>query len=230
MGSKACCSPEAAPGVGGPNGPAPVGSESYSRYLLPGILLLSGWWLLYRNLAPFSTWMTYDVFSLTRGSHFASAVEFFIFDAPKVLLLLTLVVFGVGIARSYFTPDRARRILAGKRGTAGNVFAALLGIVTPFCSCSAVPMFIGFVTAAVPLGVTFSFLVSAPIVNEVALVLLFGLFGWKVAALYAGMGVLVAIVSGWTIGRLRLERHVESWVYQAVGSGGEAAAEESMSI
>src|SRR5512140_2442417 len=214
MGSKACCSPEAAPGVGGPNGPAPVGSKNYGRYLLPGILLLSGWWLLYRNLAPFSTWMTYDVFSLTRGSHFASAVEFFIFDAPKVLLLLTLVVFGVGVARSYFTPDRARRILAGKREAAGDVFAALLGIVTPFCSCSAVPMFIGFVTAGVPLGVTFSFLISAPMVNEIALVLLFGLFGWRVAALYMSTGVLIAIASGWTIGRLHMERHVEEWVFE----------------
>jgi hypothetical protein len=157
-------------------------------------------------------------------------VEFFIFDTPKVLLLLTLVVFGVGVARSYFTPDRARRILAGKREATGNVFAALLGIVTPFCSCSAVPMFIGFVTAGVPLGVTFSFLISAPMVNEIALVLLFGLFGWKIAALYLGTGLAVAMIAGWTIGRLGMEKHVESWVYQAVGSGGEAAGEESMSI
>jgi len=230
MGSKACCSPGAAQGVGGPDDPAAVGSKNYGRYLLPGILLLSGWWLLYRSLAPFSRWLTYDVFSLARGSGFASAVEFFIFDTPKVLLLLTLVVFGVGVARSYFTPDRARRILAGKREAAGNVFAALLGTVTPFCSCSAVPMFIGFVTAGVPLGVTFSFLISAPMVNEIALVLLFGLFGWKIAALYLGTGLGIAMIAGWTIGRLGMEKHVEPWVYQAVGVGEERDEEDSMSI
>jgi uncharacterized membrane protein YraQ (UPF0718 family) len=157
-------------------------------------------------------------------------VEFFVFDTPKVLLLLTLVVFGVGVVRSYFTPDRARRTLAGKREAVGNVFAALLGIVTPFCSCSAVPMFIGFVTAGVPLGVTFSFLISAPMVNEVALVLLFGLFGWKIAALYLGTGLVVAMIAGWTIGRLGMEKHVESWVYQAVGTGGAGGEEKSMSI
>ena len=230
MESKACCSSATTQGVGGEDGPAAIGSESYRSYLLPGILMLSGWWLLYRSLAPFSRWLTYDVFSLIRGSNLASSVEFFVFDTPKVLLLLTLVVFGVGVARSYFTPDRARRILAGKREAAGNVFAALLGVVTPFCSCSAVPMFIGFVTAGVPLGVTFSFLISAPMVNEIALVLLFGLFGWKIAALYLGTGLGIAMIAGWTIGRLGMEKHVESWVYRAGGIGAERAEEESVSI
>ena len=230
MESRACCSPEAVRGGGSPGGPPDVESKSYGGYLLSGILLLSGWWLLYRSLASFSRWLTYDVFSLARGSHLASAVEFFVFDAPKVLLLLALVVFGVGVARSYFTPERARRILAGKREAAGGVFAALLGIVTPFCSCSAVPMFIGFVTAGVPLGVTFSFLISAPMVNEIALVLLFGLFGWKIAALYLGTGLGIAMIAGWTIGRLDMEKHVEPWVYQVVGTGGEGGEEEPMSI
>ena len=125
---------------------------------------------------------------LSRQTPLGAAVEFFLYEAPKVLMLLTLVVFGVGIVRSFFTPERTRRVLAGKREATGNVLAALLGVVTPFCSCSAVPLFIGFVTTGVPLGVTFSFLVSAPMVNEIALALLFGLFGWKVAALYAGTG------------------------------------------
>jgi uncharacterized protein len=139
-------------------------------------------------------------------------------------MLLTLVVFGVGIVRSFFTPERTRRILAGKRESAGNVLASLLGIATPFCSCSAVPLFIGFVTAGVPLGVTFSFLIASPMINEIALVLLFGLFGWKVAAIYAGTGVVIAISAGWVIGRLGLEKWVEPWVYETpVG----AAAEES---
>jgi uncharacterized membrane protein YraQ (UPF0718 family) len=230
MDSGTCCGPGVAQGVGGPGGPAPVGSKNVRKVLLPGILLLSVWWLLYRSLAPFSRWLTYDVLSLARGSGLASAVEFFVFDTPKVLLLLTLVVFGVGVVRSYFTPDRARRILAGNREAAGNVFAALLGTVTPFCSCSAVPMFIGFVTAGVPLGVTFSFLISAPMVNEIALVLLFGLFGWKIAALYLGTGLAIAMVAGWTIGRLGMEKHVEAWVYQAAGSVEEGAGDGSMSI
>ena len=141
-------------------------------------------------------------------------MEFFVFETPKVLMLLTLVVFGVGIVRSFFTPERTRRILSGRRESLGNVLAALLGIVTPFCSCSAVPLFIGFVTAGVPLGVTFSFLIAAPMINEVALVLLFGLFGWKVAALYVGTGLVIAMVAGWTIGRLHLEKWVEAWVYE----------------
>jgi uncharacterized membrane protein YraQ (UPF0718 family) len=147
------------------------------------------------------------------GTPAAAAVEFFLYEAPKVLMLLLVVIFGVGIVRSFFTPERTRRVLAGKRETAGNLLSALLGVVTPFCSCSAVPLFIGFVTTGVPLGVTFSFLISAPMVNEVALVLLVGLFGWRIAALYLGTGLVVAIVAGWVIGRLRLERWVESWVY-----------------
>jgi uncharacterized membrane protein YraQ (UPF0718 family) len=186
---------------------------------------LALWVGLYAVLQRLAAWMTYGVAGLAHGTRLASAVEFFVFEAPKVLLLLVLVVFGVGIVRSFFTPERTRQVLAGRSESAGNVLAALLGIVTPFCSCSAVPLFIGFVTAGVPLGVTFSFLVSAPMVNEVALVLLFGLFGWKVAAIYAGTGVLIAIVSGWTIGRLRLERHVEDWVFttRPAGAGLEEA-------
>jgi hypothetical protein len=182
-------------------------------YLAACAVALALWVGIYAVLQRLAAWLTYGVAGLERGTRLASAVEFFVFEAPKVLLLLTLVVFGVGVVRSFFTPERTRRVLAGRSESAGNVLAALLGIVTPFCSCSAVPLFIGFVTAGVPLGVTFSFLVSAPMVNEVALVLLFGLFGWKVAAIYAGTGVLIAIVSGWTIGRLRLERYVEDWVF-----------------
>nr|WP_235606808.1 permease [Syntrophotalea acetylenivorans] len=127
-------------------------------------------------------------------------------------MLLVLVVFGVGVLRSFITPELTRQILAGRRESTGNVLAALLGVVTPFCSCSAVPLFIGFVTAGIPLGVTFSFLISAPMVNEIALVLLFGLLGWKIAALYFITGILIATVAGWTIGRLKLENHVEDWV------------------
>ena len=148
------------------------------------------------------------------ATRLGSAVQFMVFETPKVLMLLLLVVFGVGIVRSFFTPQHTRAILAGTRESVGNVLASLLGVVTPFCSCSAVPLFIGFVTTGVPLGVTFSFLIAAPMINEVALVLLFGLFGWRVAAIYAGTGLLIAMIAGWTIGRLRMERYVEPWVYE----------------
>jgi uncharacterized membrane protein YraQ (UPF0718 family) len=170
------------------------------------------WFLIYRQLFPFSSFLTYNVLSLQQGSHLGDAVHFFLYDTPKVLMLLVLVIYGVGIIRTFFTPEGTRKILAGKRESVGNILAALLGIVTPFCSCSAVPLFIGFVTAGVPLGVTFSFLIAAPMVNEIALVLLYGLLGWKVAALYLFTGLMVAIIAGWIIGRLGMEKHIEEWV------------------
>ena len=147
-----------------------------------------------------------------RDSHLGGALQFFFYDTPKVLLLLAGVVFVMGMINSYFTPERTRALLAGRAEGVGNVLAASLGVVTPFCSCSAVPLFIGFVQAGVPLGVTFSFLIAAPMVNEVALALLLGLFGWKIAGLYLGLGLAVAIVSGWVIGRLHMEAHLEDWV------------------
>ena len=149
---------------------------------------------------------------VTPGTHLEEAASFFVYDTPKVLMLLTLVVFGMGVVRSFFSPERTRALLAGRREGIGNVAAAALGVFTPFCSCSAVPLFIGFVSAGVPLGVTFSFLIAAPMVNEVALGLLFALVGWKVALIYLGFGLALAIVSGWVIGRLHLEGWLEEWV------------------
>ncbi len=178
------------------------------------LLVAAVWYFVYISLSPFAKWFSYSLIGLPEQSHLGSAVEFFVFEVPKVLMLLVIVVFGVGIIRTFFTPDRTKAILAGKRESVGNVLAALLGIVTPFCSCSAVPLFIGFVEAGVPLGVTLSFLVSAPMVNEVALVLLFGMFGWRVALIYTVTGLVIAILSGWVIGRLKMERHVEEWVYR----------------
>ena len=183
------------------------------RWQLRAFLALSAlaWFALYRMLLPAATGLT-GLFPLEPGSHLEGAVQFFLYDAPKVLLLLTGIVFVMGIVNASFTPERTRALLAGRREGVGNAFAAALGVVTPFCSCSAVPLFIGFVQAGVPLGVTFTFLIAAPMVNEVALTLLFGLFGWRVAALYLGLGLSVALVAGWVIGRLRLERHLEDWV------------------
>jgi uncharacterized membrane protein YraQ (UPF0718 family) len=189
----------------------PVSGHLFSKTLLLGVGI-GLWFIIYRQLYSFSSFLTYTVFSLNKGSHLGEAVHFFLYDTPKVLMLLTLVIFGVGLVRTFFTPERTRRILAGKKESVGNVMAAFLGIVTPFCSCSAVPLFIGFVTAGVPLGVTLSFLIAAPMVNEIALVLLYGLLGWKIAGLYLVTGLLVAIVAGWIIGRLGMEKHIEDWV------------------
>jgi uncharacterized membrane protein YraQ (UPF0718 family) len=183
-----------------------------AKFILLGAGGLALWFIIYEQLLPFAKFLTYSLLQLKDGSHLASALEFFLYESPKVLMLLILVVFGVGIIRSFFTPEKTRRLLAGRNETVGNILAALLGIVTPFCSCSAVPLFIGFVTAGVPLGVTFSFLVAAPMVNEIALVLLYGLLGWKVAGLYLVTGLLIAIVAGWVIGRLKLEHLIEDWV------------------
>jgi hypothetical protein len=187
--------------------------QQYPRAFLAVAAVL--WWLLYQSLAPASEALV-AMLPVERDSHLGGALQFFLYDTPKVLLLLTAVVFVMGMVNSYFTPERTRALLAGRDGQTregvANVMAASLGIVTPFCSCSAVPLFIGFVQAGVPLGVTFSFLISAPMVNEVALVLLFGLFGWKIAALYLGLGLTIAIVAGWVIGRLKMEAHLEDWV------------------
>ena len=169
------------------------------------------WLALYQSLNPVSealvAWLPVE-----RGSRLGGAIQFFLYDTPKVLVLLTAVVFAMGMLNSYFTAERTRSLLAGRTEGVANVMSASLGIVTPFCSCSAVPLFIGFLQAGVPLGVTFSFLISAPMVNEVALTLLFGLFGWKVALLYMGLGLSVAIISGWVIGRLKMEAYLEDWV------------------
>lgn len=192
----------------------PVPKSQWVKICFFGLISLAGWFLLYNQLEPVSSYLTYTLFDIKKGSHLGDAVQFFLYDTPKVMMLLTLIVFLIGIIRSFFTQERTRKYLAGKRETAGNVMAAVLGIVTPFCSCSAVPLFIGFVQAGVPLGVTFSFLVAAPMVNEIALVLLYGLLGWKVAALYLATGLVIAMVSGWVIGRMKLETWIEDWVQE----------------
>ncbi len=183
------------------------------NYLIP-VLSLPIWFILYLNLENITNFLVYDLTNLSQNTHLTDAIWFFIFEVPKVLLLLVLIVFGVGIVRTYFSPERTRKMLGGKKLFAGNVSASLLGIVTPFCSCSAIPLFLGFVESGVPLGVTFSFLIAAPMINEIAVVLLFGLFGWKTALLYMSTGLIIAILSGFVIGRLRLERYVEDWVYK----------------
>ena len=163
----------------------------------------------------FADWLVYSIFGIAKGSHIGSALNFFIFDTIKIFILLLIIIYAITFIRSFFPPEKTRKILAKSKGGVfiGHILAALLGIVTPFCSCSAVPLFIGFVEAGVPLGVTFSYLIAAPMVNEVALGLLYGLFGWKVALIYIASGEIIAIVSGIIIGQLKLEKYVEGYVY-----------------
>ncbi len=192
-------------------------------------LLLILWIALYTNLDAVTDGIIYSLFRLKEESPLTSALHFFVFEVPKVLLLLVLIVFIVGIIRSYFSPERTRKLLGGKKLFTGNVLASLLGVVTPFCSCSAIPLFLGFVESGIPLGVTFSFLIAAPMINEIALVLLFGLFGWQTALLYMSTGLFIAIISGYIIGRLQLEHFVEEWVY-AVKAGHHDLPEEPLTF
>jgi uncharacterized membrane protein YraQ (UPF0718 family) len=163
------------------------------------VILLPLWYILYRNLHWITDSVVYGLFGLHQGTHFAESLWFFLFEVPKVIMLLVLIIFVVGVVRTWFSPESTRKALEGKSLFAGNVMAAGLGIVTPFCSCSAIPLFLGFVESGIPLGVTFSFLIAAPMINEVAVVLLFGLFGWKTALIYVATGLFIAIVSGWVI-------------------------------
>ena len=183
------------------------------------LTLLPIWIVLYLALESLADALV-SLVGLTPKDRLTEAVRFFVFETPKVLLLLTLVVFVVGIVRTYFSPERTRKILGDKSLFTGNVLASMLGIVTPFCSCSAIPLFIGFVETGIPLGVTFSFLVAAPMINEIAVVLLFGLFGWKTALLYVSTGLLIAIASGYVIGLLKVERYVERWIYEVHSNAG----------
>jgi uncharacterized protein len=172
-------------------------------------------------LKEFADYITYTLLKLEPSSHSGDALNFFIYDTLKIFLLLTTIVYVVAIIRAYFPPEKTKRILSHKREYIGNTMAALLGIVTPFCSCSAVPLFIGFVEAGVPLGVTFSFLISSPMVNEIALIMLWGLFGWKIALIYTGTGVVLAILSGIVIGKLKMEKYVQDYVWKIKAGAGE---------
>jgi uncharacterized membrane protein YraQ (UPF0718 family) len=191
------------------------------------ILLVPIWIVIYKFLQEISDFIVFDLFRLEPEKHLTEAIRFFIFEVPKVLMLLVLIIFVVGIIRTYFSPEKTRKALEGKSLFAGNVMASLLGIVTPFCSCSAIPLFLGFVEAGIPLGVTFSFLIAAPMINEVALILLIGLFGWKVAVIYVITGLTIAIMAGFILEKLNLKRFVADWVYKT-HSKQTLEAEESM--
>ncbi len=185
------------------------------------------WIALYGNLEPLADLML-AIAGISRATHFGEALHFFIYEVPKVLLLLTAVVFVMGVVHTFVSPERTRALLSGRRIGTGNALAALLGMVTPFCSCSAVPLFIGFLQAGVPLGVTFSFLIAAPMVDGVALFLLLGTFGWQIALAYVLLGFLIAVVSGLVIERLRMEGDLEEWVQKL--QKGDASAHDDRSV
>ena len=197
---------------------APGGLVSW----IEGALAVALWSAAYAVNGPLWDRIVYGLLAMNPAEHLTQSIHFFLFDTSKILLLLVGIIFVVTVLRSFITIERTRALLGGRREGLGNVAAAGLGVVTPFCSCSAVPAFIGFVAAGVPLGVTMSFLIASPMVNEVAVVLIFGMFGLKVAATYVVFGLLVAVVAGYVMGRMRLERWVEPFVYQTrpgVGAG-----------
>jgi uncharacterized membrane protein YraQ (UPF0718 family) len=193
---------------------SPTTEQAGKRTLLILAAAIVAWLIAYNLIQPLANWIAYTAIGLAADSRLGEAVAFFLYDVPKILLLLSGMVFLISIVRTFFSPERTRALLGGKREGVGNIFAALLGIVTPFCSCSAVPLFIGFVEAGIPLGVTFSFLIAAPTINEVAVILLLGLFGWKVAGLYVASGLVAAILAGFLIGRLKMEKQVADFVWK----------------
>ncbi len=210
--------------------PSPKPETSGTSFLRRGgwvWLALPLWILLYAVNHRVSEWIAFGLFQLTPKSHFGEAVAFFFYDVPKVLLLLTLIVFIVTFLQTFVSPVKVRNVLARRAPGFGNALGSLFGIITPFCSCSAVPLFIGFLRAGVPLGVTFSFLVAAPMINEVALGMLFAMFGWKIALLYAGTGLAIAFTSGLVLGRMNMERHLEGWVQDALRAPSLGEGEEA---
>lgn len=194
-------------------------NRAWRIYVLVALAALA-WLAAYNVIQPLADWLSYGLIGLSADAHLGQSLAFFLYDVPKILLLLSGMIFAISIVRTYFSPERARALLGGRREGLGNVLASMLGIVTPFCSCSAVPLFIGFVESGIPLGVTFSFLIAAPVINEVAVVLLFGLFGWQVAGIYVASGLLIASAAGYVIGRFKMERYVEDFVWKIQTAAG----------
>jgi hypothetical protein len=170
---------------------------------------------IYYPIEIFTNWITYDVFLFAHENRLAESLNFFIFDTIKILILITVIIFIVSVIRSFLPKEKVKAILSHKYPFTGNILAALLGIITPFCTCSAIPLFLGFIEAGVPIGVTFSFLVASPMINEVALILLYGMFGWRIALIYIGSGLAISVLSGIIIGKLKVENLIENLSYQS---------------
>lgn len=184
--------------------------EDRTSFLIVGLLAVV-WIVAYSNLQPAADWFTYRLLGLSAESHIGQALNFFVYDVPKIMLLLSGMIFLIGVLQTFIDPNKVRAAVEKRGEGVGNLLAAMFGALTPFCSCSSVPLFIGFVQAGIPLGITFSFLITSPIMNEVAFVMLLGLFGWQVAFMYLISGILIGVVAGWLLGRMKLERFVEAW-------------------
>lgn len=210
--------------------PFPIFSTDRRAFGVVSILAMI-WIIIYNHLQRLADWLTYTLLGFNHDNRFGESLNFFAYDVPKILLLLSGMIFLITLLQTFINPEKVRRAVEKRGEGLGNVIASLFGAVTPFCSCSSVPLFIGFVQAGIPLGITFSFLITSPIMNEVAFVLLLGLFGWKVALLYLASGIVIGIISGLILGRLNLERYVEDFVYkiQPKGSGQQGLSEIKMS-
>lgn len=204
-------------------------SRPLYQQLLSLLLLITLFIFLYLKIKPFSEWMTYSILGLSQTSLLGSAIAFIIYDVPKVFLLLITVIFLIGILRSFVTPEQTRKVLHQRNSLWGHGIASLIGIVSPFCTCSTIPLFIGFVESGIPLGVTFSFLISSPLIDEVALVLLLGMFGWKVAGLYLLAGLLISFITGILIGKMNLDNQIEDWVKELRSNQEEEPSTKKMS-
>lgn len=197
--------------------------DDRTAFVVVGLLTFL-WIVIYSNLQPIANWITFAVIGLSETSALGEAVSFFIYDVPKLLLLLSGMIFVITLVQTFIDTQKVRAAVEKRGEGIGNVMAAAFGAITPFCSCSSVPLFIGFVRAGIPLGITFSFLITSPIMNEVAFAMLLGLFGWKVAVLYLVSGILIGVIAGLVLGRLKLERFVEPFVYE----GSAARSQPSM--
>lgn len=177
-------------------------------------LLAVLWFIIYQNLQPIADWLTYSLLGLNPATEIGQALNFFIYDVPKILLLLGGMIFVITLLQTFVNMERVRTLVENRGEGIGNLMAAMFGALTPFCSCSSVPLFIGFVQAGIPLGITFSFLITSPIMNQVAFVMLLGMFGWQVALLYLVSGIMIGTLAGLLLGRMKLERYVEPFVYE----------------
>ena len=191
-------------------------------------LAVALWLIAYNSIQPLANWLAYGLLALPQGSHLGEALAFFFYDVPKLFLLLGGMIFLITLFQTFIDTQKVRALVEKRGEGIGNLMAALFGAVTPFCSCSSVPLFIGFVQAGIPLGITFSFLITSPLMNEVAFVLLIGLFGWKIAGLYLLSGVTIGVVSGLILGRMKLERYVEGFVYDIKPQANMEAFEEKL--
>lgn len=190
-------------------------------FVIVGLLAIV-WIILYNNLQPIADWITYTLLNLSHESRLGESLNFFIYDVPKILLLLSGMIFLITLVQTFFDTNKVRAVVEKLGEGVGNVMASVFGAITPFCSCSSVPLFIGFVQAGIPLGITFSFLITSPIMNEVAFVLLLGLFGWQVALLYLVSGITIGVVAGLILGRMKLENQVEDFVYAIKSKGNQS--------